>query len=55
MSAVRQNRKGLEELRQDWAWLDDMKAEDRPWLYFGLHRAYHSQVPPGRMLGLCRL
>ena len=39
-----QKKKGLEDLRGDWAWLDDMKVEDRPWLYFGLYRALHSKV-----------
>ena len=37
-------KKGLEELRADWAWLDDMNPEDRPWLFFGLYRALYSTV-----------
>ena len=37
-------KRGLEDLREDWAWLDGMNAEDRPWLYFGLYRALNSRV-----------
>jgi hypothetical protein len=36
--------KTLEELRDDWGWLLDIKPEDKPWLYYALHKAYHSRV-----------
>lgn len=35
--------KPLEELQEDWQWLSELKADDKPWLYFALHKAYHAR------------
>jgi hypothetical protein len=41
---VAQQEKGLEELRGSWGWLDGAAPEDRPWLHFAAHRAFHQLV-----------
>ena len=32
------------ELRERWSWLSEIKPEDKPWIYFALHRAYNAKV-----------
>lgn len=34
----------LDQLRERWHWLADIKTEDKPWIFFAMHRAYHSKV-----------
>ncbi len=33
-----------DQLRERWQWLAAIKPEDKPWIYFAMHRAYHSKV-----------
>ena len=42
--SARSRAASVEELRERWAWLGELKPEDKPWIYFALHRAHHSQV-----------
>ena len=32
------------ELRERWSWLSEIKPEDKPWIYFALHRAHNAKV-----------
>ena len=42
--SARSKAAGAEELWERWRWLSDIKPEDKPWIYFAMHRAYHSKV-----------
>ena len=42
------------ELRERWSWLSEIKPEDKPWIYFALHRAYHAKVASShQQAGVC--
>ncbi|CAK0736461.1 hypothetical protein CVIRNUC_000749 [Coccomyxa viridis] len=32
------------ELRERWSWLSEIKPEDKPWIYFALHRGYNAKA-----------
>ena len=42
--SARSRAASVEELRERFAWLSGLKPEDKPWIYFALHRAHHSRV-----------